>query len=140
MVLSDEEFLNLIASPDESYSKIKTLIETWGNSQDFFDMLNEEKILLEKTNLADWRQRGRQCSRNQNKRLFNRLHCGNDFIRCSRIRCGNVEKSGAKRNYKRHDLYANFSLLGAAFLFIVTLYMFAKNSDNIFLEWFLFAA
>ena len=46
----------------------------------------------------------------------------------------------AKRNYKLHDLYANFSILGAVFLFIVTLYMTAKNPECIFFEWFHFAA
>ena len=45
-----------------------------------------------------------------------------------------------KRNYKSHERYANFSLLIAAILFVVTLYMSAKNPGNIFWEWFHFAA
>ncbi|MBQ4405179.1 MAG: DUF445 domain-containing protein [Selenomonadaceae bacterium] len=46
----------------------------------------------------------------------------------------------AKRNYKSHERYANFSLLIAAILFVVTLYMSAKNPDSLFWEWFHFAA
>ena len=45
-----------------------------------------------------------------------------------------------KRNYKSHERYANFSLLIAAILFVVTLYMSAKNPGNLFWEWFHFAA
>ena len=46
----------------------------------------------------------------------------------------------AKRNYKSHERYANFSLLIAAILFVATLYMTAKNPGNLFWEWFHFAA
>ena len=46
----------------------------------------------------------------------------------------------AKKNYKIHERYANFSLLIAAILFMVTLYMSAKNPNNLFWEWFHFAA
>lgn len=46
----------------------------------------------------------------------------------------------AKKNYKSHERYANFSLLIAAILFVVTLYMSAKNPDSLFWEWFHFAA
>ena len=46
----------------------------------------------------------------------------------------------AKQNYKSHERYANFSLLIAAILFVVTLYMEAKNPGNLFWEWFHFAA
>ena len=48
--------------------------------------------------------------------------------------------TNAKKNYKLHERYANFSLLIAAILFVVTLYMSAKNPGNIFWEWFHFAA
>ena len=46
----------------------------------------------------------------------------------------------AKKNYRSHERYANFSLLIAAILFVVTLYMSAKNPGNLFWEWFHFAA
>ena len=46
----------------------------------------------------------------------------------------------AKKNYKVHERYANLSLLVAAILFVVTLYMSAKNPGSLLWEWLHFAA
>lgn len=48
--------------------------------------------------------------------------------------------NSAKQNYKKHDQSANMWLLVVVILFIVSLYLSVKNPDNIWLEWFHFAA